>query len=95
MEYKISIQAKRDIREITDYIKVDSYAAAIKQKDKLLNKIRFLCKFPHAGRERDELMPNYLSIVEGNYIIFYTIDSYINIARVFHSSRDFSPNYFQ
>src|SRR5258706_14875819 len=85
--------AEEDISEIVDFIAEDKLSAAVKFYNGLEERFKQLAEQPFIGTKRKE--PNlsqmgFYSLVHGNYIIFYTIESNsIIIHRVLSGYRDY------
>jgi toxin ParE1/3/4 len=85
-------KASDNLKEIFDYISMDSKYYAGKHVKILKSKVHILKEFPKAGRiipeKNDE---NFREIIYGNYRIMYKIVSpkRVDILLVFHSKRDF------
>jgi toxin ParE1/3/4 len=84
-----SARALRDAEEIWGYITNDDPAAAIRQIERIDEKLRFLASAPPAGTRRSELGMDVRSFAVGNYLIFYRpIQDGIRLLRVLNASRD-------
>lgn len=85
--------AEEDITEIIDFIAQDSVSAASKFYDQLEKRFDQLTAQPYLGTKRKEpelKQTGYLSLVHGNYIIFYIIETdAIIIHRVLNGYRDY------
>jgi addiction module RelE/StbE family toxin len=89
---KIKKSAKRDLKEIYEYIRKDSEYYANKTINKIEEYINNLKFFPYSGRKIPEInQENFLEIIYKKYRIMYKIESVnkISILRIFHSSRNF------
>jgi toxin ParE1/3/4 len=86
----IAPSAIRDLHEIHDYIANDNVDAASRWIDTLYLRFDLLCHQPGVGRGRDEVIPGYRSVAEGDYVIFYqsTRDNTLEIKRIVHGKRD-------
>ena len=82
-----------ELKEIFDYIAIDSKRYARNQIERIKSKTLILKTLPEIGRMVPELEnPEIRELIEGNYRIVYRIKSQ-NIAEILtihHSSRDFS-----
>ena len=86
----IAPSAIRDLQGIHDFIADDNVDAASRYIETLYSRFDLLCHQPGIGRKRDEVVPGYRSIVEGEYVIFYQPmpDDTLEIKRIIHSKRD-------
>ena len=81
--------ALEDLKEIHDYISLDSRVYADRYIDKLISRVDQLSAHPKSGR----VVPEYnieiiRELIEGNYRIFYRLNkSNITILRVYNSAR--------
>lgn len=90
MRWQLSEPAVTDLEDIYDYTAENFgdeqavvYLTAIEQ---LFDN---LSENPKLGRTRNEIRKGLRSIVKGNHVVFYRIQSdVITIIRVLHSSRD-------
>ena len=96
MKYYVKIEikesAKRELKEIYEYIQKDSLYYASKTINQIKKHIYNLKIFPYSGRKIPEInQPNFLEIIYKNFRIMYKIESKnkISILRIFHSSRNF------
>lgn len=81
--------AKRDIREIGDYINSDSPAAALRFVARLRERCARLDGAPLSGMPRTELMEGLRSTVFLRYLILYSVVANgVRIERVLHGARD-------
>ena len=89
---KIKKSAKRDLKEIYEYIRRDSEYYADKTINDIKKYIDNLKFFPYTGRKIPEInQENFLEIIYKKFRIMYKIESVnkISIIRIFHSSRKF------
>lgn len=79
-----------DLKNIFDYISLDSEFYATRFVNQLIQQVEQLKKFPISGRVVPELMnPNIRELITGNYRIFYRQSKHhVTILRVHHSSRN-------
>jgi toxin ParE1/3/4 len=92
--YRLTIEAEKDLDEITDFIAADNPKAALRLIDGIEARCQALADMPGMGRGREELAPNLRSSHVGKYIIFYRPeDQGIEVIRVIHGHRDI-PNLF-
>ncbi len=84
-------QAKTELREIADYISIDSVKYAQYQILKIISATKYLKKYPRLGKIVPEIKDSKIrEIVTGNYRIIYLIvnESRIDILTIHHSARD-------
>lgn len=84
-------QAKTDLREIADYISIDSVKYAQYQIMNIISATKKLRKFARLGKIVPEIKnPKIRELVTGNYRIIYLIvnESRIDILTIHHSARD-------
>ena len=88
--YSISRQARRELKEIWQYIADDSPAAADRLLETFEEKLRFLESQPFAGERRPDLGdPEYRVFSAGSYVIFYRLHGRkVMISHVRHGARD-------
>lgn len=91
----ISEPAKKDIRRIIRYIRLDKPIAAEKFKDLLLFKGRSLARLSDRGRKvlelKGTLFEDYREIIVGPCRLIYKVSgNEVRILRVFHSRQIFS-----
>ena len=85
--------AKNDLKEIYDYISLDSKRYAKLQVERIQNKTEILKSQIEIGKIVEELNdPKVREIIEGNYRIIYRIvsKSELHILLVHHGARDLS-----
>lgn len=83
--------AKKDLKEIYDYISIDSRRYAHLQVEKIKHSTEIIKTQPEIGKILDEVeMPNIRELVEGNYRIIYRIVDLktVHILMVHHGARD-------
>lgn len=83
--------AKNDLKEIYNFISLDSRKYAKLQVEKIKSRTEILKTQSHIGKVNEEY--NHVSVrelIEGNYRIIYRIvsDSEIHILMIHHSARD-------
>lgn len=84
-------QAKTDLREIADYISIDSVKYAQYQILKIISVTKNLKNFVRLGKMVPEIKnPKIRELVTGNYRIIYLIvnDRRIDILTIHHLARD-------
>ncbi len=82
--------ALQDLKEIFDFIAVDSERYAMITTQKIYQKVQNIALNPRTGRIVPEFNePTVREIISGNYRIIYQTKNYpqIEIVRIFHSSR--------
>ena len=81
--------AVRDLKEIFEYIKMDSAERATKWVETVLSQAEQLAQFPQMGRPISELKhPRYRELILGNHRLFHEVKKKeILIFRVLHSRR--------
>ena len=87
------LAAKNDLKEIYDYISLDSKRYAKLQVERIQNKTEILKSQIEIGKIVEELNePKVREILEGNYRIIYRIVSKneLHILLVHHGARDLS-----
>jgi toxin ParE1/3/4 len=90
--YRLSPDARRDVRQIWAYIAADNEAAANRVIREFNNKFEFLGRNPRAGRSRDDVQPGLRTFPFEDYLIFYRIISAgVRVVRVVHGARDLRP----
>ena len=90
----VAPSAYRDLEEIWQHIAADNTVAARGQIERILLRADRLRDFPEMGIDRSLLAPSLRSVVERPYVIFdYPRIDRIEIARVFHGSRDIEAEF--
>lgn len=85
------LEAQRDLKEIFDYIALDSSKYASLQIDRIYQKVELLKIQPLLGKVVPELENTSIrELVEGNYRIIYRVvdDDRLHILMVHHGARD-------
>jgi toxin ParE1/3/4 len=86
-------QAYNDLKEIYDFIALDSPKLADYMRDKIYERTLILRTFPSIGRIVPEIQsPKIRELIEGKYRVVYEIiaDEIILIQAVRHGSRNFN-----
>ena len=86
-------QAKTDLKEIADYISIDSVKYAQYQILRIISAAKNLKNFARLGKIVPEIRDSKIrELVTGNYRIIYLIvnDRRIDILTIHHSARDLS-----
>jgi len=90
--YRLSDQAKADLRSIWRYLALSQNApsAADRQLESLYDKFRLLSSQPLLGQTRDDLRPGLRWFTADPYVIvYYCAPKRIDIAGVIHGAQDF------
>ena len=93
-QYRVIIPpiAKESLRDIFEYIKIDSPSSAIKVQKKLIEIAKSLKNLPEKFSKEhylSEKQGNYRSIVQWHYKIIYKVsENEVTIIRFMHTSRD-------
>ncbi|MGA9382083.1 MAG: type II toxin-antitoxin system RelE/ParE family toxin [Phormidium sp.] len=91
----ITIEASRDLSEISDYFLAQSIDAGDRFVEEFGKKCQHLAQYPYLGRSYSQLAPNLRGVPLMGYIIFYQIvGDGIEILRVINGSRNL-PDVFQ
>ncbi len=78
-----------DLKQIHDYISLDSKFYADRFVSKIISRVDQLEVFPNSGRVVPDVNQEHLrELIEGNYRIVYKINTdHIGIVRIHHSAR--------
>ncbi len=88
--YVFTLQARLDIKEISQFITRENPQAATRFVNAVEQKCKTLAEFPNMGRSFDYLAPSLRGFTISNYVIFYRpIDDGIEVERVLSGYRDF------
>jgi plasmid stabilization system protein ParE len=88
-----TIDAKKDLKLILDYISNDSEYFAELTIAKIMGRVDILSNNVNIGKViKEKMNPIYREILYKNYRIFYKVvsDNQVDILNVFHSSRHFN-----
>src|SRR5262245_11924456 len=90
MPHRLAPEAELDLDELWFYVASDS---SVETADRLIDTLtaRFvlLAAHPHAGRQRDDLLPGIRSFPVGTYVVLYRVaGETVLIERVVRGSRD-------
>jgi toxin ParE1/3/4 len=86
---RFSTRAKQDLRDIWQYVALDSSTEADKLLLRILDKIDLATFQPGIGSARPELSATARILVEGRYIVIYEPADYgIFIVAIVHGARD-------
>jgi toxin ParE1/3/4 len=87
--FRLTREAKSDVRAIWAYVARDNPPAADRLLDVLYGKFALLAQQSLLGEARGELGPGIRGFVVGNYLVVYRLllDG-IEVVRVVHSARD-------
>jgi len=95
MRLVISLEASRDLSEISDYFLEQSVGAGDRFVTTFEKKCQHLANYPYLGRSDKEIMPGLRGLPLLSYIIFYTVsEEGIEILRVISGYRNL-PEVFQ
>ena len=87
--YSVSLQARRDLRDIEEFISDYNPVAADQLLARIDDQFPLLADNPFMGRERAELGDNLRSLRVENYVIIYRpADSGVEVVRVINGARD-------
>ena len=88
-------ESRADYDEIWDYLAQHDLAAADRMIRSLEAKLVVIASAPNMGRSVEDLAPNLRSFPLGRYLIFYRpVEGGIQLIRVLHGARHFTPEYF-
>lgn len=88
-EYRLTVRADEDVREISRFIAIASLPAANKLLDALEQHFRLLAENKHFGRARPDIAPEMrYSVIKGYLVFYYPIADGIVVVRVVHSRRN-------
>jgi len=88
-QYRLMVDARRDVAAILEYIARDNLTAAHRQRDIFRQKFAFLGANPLMGELRSDLGANVRIFSCGNYVILYKPESsHISVLHVVHGARD-------
>jgi toxin ParE1/3/4 len=89
MRPRFSPTARRDLRQILDYITQDKPIAAAEWVAKIEERCWQLAQFPYTGTACPDLLPNLRCASVGAYVIFFLPQNDgIKVVRVVHGARD-------
>lgn len=81
-------RARRDLKEIWQYIAAHNPAAADNVLDKISKTCDTLADYPKLGHSKDELAHDLRYFPSGKYIILYKLhDDCIIVVRIIHGAR--------
>lgn len=87
--YSVSLQARRDLRDIEEFISDYNPVAADQLLARIDDQFQLLADNPFMGRDRAELGDNLRSLRVENYVIIYRpADSGVEVVRVINGARD-------
>jgi toxin ParE1/3/4 len=87
--YRFTPTARRDLKDIKNYIAEQSVPAAFRFVDDVVQKCEALAQFPEMGRLWADLDPPLRSFPVGSYLIFYRPTAGgIQIVRIISGYRD-------
>ena len=86
---RFSLEARRDLQGIHDYIAADDPAAALRLIEKIEQSCELLANHPLLGEACEFLAERLRMTAIGNYIVFHRPDDDgSKIVRVIHGARD-------
>jgi plasmid stabilization system protein ParE len=90
--FVLAAAARADLREISDYIRQDSPAAAQRVRERLRDAMRSLAQTPGIGHMRDDLVAVDRALrffSASSYLIIYRAETDpLEVVRVLHAARD-------
>jgi addiction module RelE/StbE family toxin len=96
MRVLLTEDADADLLQIHAYIAERNPAVAVSLANEFRQKFVSLSRFPFIGRERSSLSKGIRSVVAGNYVIFYRVESeQVTIMRILDGSRDIDTEFQQ
>jgi plasmid stabilization system protein ParE len=94
--YRLSEQAKTDLRGIWNYISERSLSGADRIVDGLFTHFQLLAREPLLGVARNDLHPGMRVFVFENYLImYYPMRSGIEVAGIVHAAQDIESQFEQ
>jgi len=94
MKVRVSGRARRDLLRIHSFVSQHNEDAANAIIRRINERLEQLAKFPFIGRERSSLGSGIRSLLAGNYLIFYLVDSdRIRIVRVIDGRMDIDEEF--
>lgn len=94
MRVFLSEDADTDLLNIHGYIAERNSAAAVSLAREFERKFVSPSQFPFIGRERPSLSKSVRSVLAGNYVIFYRIESdRVTILRILDGRRDIDAEF--
>lgn len=84
----ISELARADLLNIGEYVAQHSSNAAFRLMERFRDKFNLLSRFPHLGRERDDILLGLRCLIVNEYLIFYQPnEDTVEIWRVRHGAQ--------
>ena len=84
----IAESAREDLLSIGEFVAQRNHEAAFRLMERFREKFNLLAKFPHLGRERDDILLGLRCLIVNEYLIFYQLNKdSIEIWRVRHSAQ--------
>jgi toxin ParE1/3/4 len=94
MKVYLSDDADADLLHIHSYLAERNAAAAIALAREFGKQFAKLARFPFIGRDRSYLLSGARSLVVGNYVMFYRIDTgHVTVLRILDGRRDIDPEF--
>jgi toxin ParE1/3/4 len=88
-DFRLSLRCERDLEEIAGYIGARNPSAAVRELERLLERLKLLAANPLLGQLRPDLPKQPRSFSVGSYVIVYRpIADGIEVARIVHAARD-------
>jgi toxin ParE1/3/4 len=89
------LSARRDVKQLLEWINKDSPAAAVALAERLKSKLQTLQNHPEIGPSQPEIAPDARLLSLRPFIILYRISGdQIEIVRVLHGARNVTPELF-
>ena len=84
----IAESAREDLLSIGEFVAQRNHEAAFRLMERFREKFNLLVKFPHLGRERNDILLGLRCLIVNEYLIFYQLnEDSIEIWRVRHSAQ--------
>jgi toxin ParE1/3/4 len=94
--YIFAIQARKDLKEISNRIALDNPAAARRLVDEIKRKCKTVADFPNMERSYSDLLPSLQGFLVGDYIVFYfSKKNSIQVIRVLSGYRDLAAIFLE
>src|SRR5215207_792951 len=90
LRLRISAEARDDLRDLLQYtLETWGPDQRDRYRSQLLVALQQLTEYPLRGPARDDLRPNYRSLVVDQHILYYRVEpTAIRIVRIVHERRD-------
>ncbi len=84
----LSDSAREDLLNIGEFIALTNQDAAFRLMERFREKFNLLARFPHLGRERNDILLGLCCLIMNEYLIFYQPgEEAVEIWRVRHSAQ--------